>query len=227
MEKDYADYKNNAYNTELEIDVQMSRGHSKRAYLIAKRAIDIILSIVLAVLLSPVILTTWLLILIFDGYPAIFSQKRVGQNCRIFTCYKFRSMNKTAPSYVPKEDLEDAYYYITKFGSFIRKLSIDELPQLWNIFKGDMSFVGPRPMIESDAQIQNLRKRYGICELKPGLTGYAQIMGRDLVSCEEKIELEKYYLEKRSFGFDLLILLKTIPAALFSKGYKDGKKSDE
>ena len=188
-----------------------------------KRFFDAVFSVIFIAVLSPVYIIVSLCILITDKRPVFFRQTRVGKNSVPFTCYKFRSMRVDVPGYVEKHKLENAGDAITKFGSYIRRTSIDELPQLFNILKGDMSFVGPRPLIENHEAIHEGRRKYGIDQLRPGLTGYAQVMGRDSISDEEKVVFDKYYLENCSLLFDLKIIVRTVGVVFMKKGYKEGK----
>ena len=169
------------------------------------------------IVLSPIILFVALVILIDDGYPFFFTQKRVGINYSFFNIYKFRSMKKNTPN-VATHLLTNPDQYLLKIGKFIRKTSLDELPNLINIIKGEMVFVGPRPALYNQNDLMTLRVATGVDKLKPGITGWAQINGRDDISIEKKVELEKEYLQKKSFLFDIEIIFKTFTNVLFSKG---------
>jgi len=158
-----------------------------------------------------------LLIFIEDGSPIFFKQKRVGINYSFFKIYKFRSMKKNTPN-VATHLLINPDQYLLKIGKFIRKTSLDELPNLINIIKGEMVFVGPRPALYNQDDLMELRVATGVSKLKPGITGWAQINGRDEISIAEKVKLEHEYLSKKSFLFDLEILVKTFTNVLFSKG---------
>jgi len=171
----------------------------------------------LLILLSPIFLLVSLAILIEDGFPVFFSQKRVGINYTFFNIYKFRSMKKNTPN-VATHLLDNPDQYLLKIGKFIRKTSFDELPNLINIIKGEMVFVGPRPALYNQDDLMALRVAAGVNQLKPGITGWAQINGRDEISIEAKVELEKEYLLRKSFLFDLSIIIKTFTNVLFSKG---------
>jgi O-antigen biosynthesis protein WbqP len=152
-----------------------------------------------------------------DGMPIFFTQKRIGINYSFFNIYKFRSMKKEAPN-VATHLLKNPAQYLLKIGSLLRKLSLDELPNLINIIKGDIVFVGPRPALYNQDDLMTLRVAIGVDKLKPGITGWAQINGRDDISIEKKVELEHEYLQKKSFLFDVEILIKTFTNVLFSKG---------
>jgi O-antigen biosynthesis protein WbqP len=168
-------------------------------------------------LLSPIFLFVFLIILIEDGFPVFFTQKRVGINYTFFKIYKFRSMKKNTPN-VATHLLDNPDQYLLKIGKFIRKTSIDELPNLINIIKGEMVFVGPRPALYNQDDLMALRVFAGVSKLKPGITGWAQINGRDEISLEEKVKFEQEYLKRRTFLFDLEILFKTLTNVLFRKG---------
>ncbi len=169
------------------------------------------------ILLFPIFLLVSLAILIEDGFPIFFTQKRVGINYSFFNIYKFRSMKKNTPN-VATHLLENPDHYLLKIGKFIRKTSLDELPNLINIVKGEMVFVGPRPALYNQDDLMELRVATGISKLKPGITGWAQINGRDEISINEKVKLEQVYLRRKSFLFDIEILVKTFTNVLFSKG---------
>jgi O-antigen biosynthesis protein WbqP len=171
---------------------------------------------ILILVLLPVIILLIIIIVLDDGFPFFYKQKRVGRNNSHFDLFKFRTMRKHTPS-IPTSEFNEAEKYILRTGNILRKYSLDEILNLVNIIFGDLNFVGPRPALDSQTDLLNLRKKYGICNLKPGLTGWAQINGRDIISLEQKIYFEKDYLEKKSFLFDTLILIKTIPYVLKTK----------
>ncbi|MFM8315483.1 MAG: sugar transferase, partial [Deltaproteobacteria bacterium] len=163
------------------------------------------LSLVLAIILSPLYFGVWLAIKREDGGPALYWSPRVGAGNHKFPMPKFRSMKLDTPQ-VATHLLTDPHLRITRVGKFLRAYSIDELPQLWSVFKGDMSFVGPRPALFNQEDLIALRTEKGIHILKPGITGWAQINGRDELPIPEKVSLDEYYLIHRSFLFDLKIL---------------------
>jgi O-antigen biosynthesis protein WbqP len=179
--------------------------------------INRLLALFLLVILSPLFLIVAMVILIEDGFPVFFTQKRVGINYSFFYIFKFRSMKKNTPN-VATHLLTNPDQYLLKIGKFIRKTSLDELPNLINIIKGEMVFVGPRPALYNQDDLMTLRVASGVDKLKPGITGWAQINGRDDISIEKKVELEQEYLQKKSFLFDVEILIKTFTNVLFSKG---------
>lgn len=174
-------------------------------------------ALIVLIILSPIFLAVALAIFIEDGSPIFFKQKRVGINYTFFNIYKFRSMKKNTPN-VATHLLENPASYLLRIGGVLRKLSLDELPNLINIIKGEMVFVGPRPALYNQEDLMTLRVATGVDKLKPGITGCAQINGRDEVSIEAKVALEKEYLERKSVWFDFLIVVKTFTSVLFSKG---------
>jgi O-antigen biosynthesis protein WbqP len=171
----------------------------------------------LLIFFSPIFILVSLAILIEDGFPVFFSQKRVGINYTFFNIYKFRSMKKNTPN-VATHLLENPDQYLLKIGKLIRKTSLDELPNLINIIKGEMFFVGPRPALFNQDDLMELRVATGVSKLKPGITGWAQINGRDEISIPQKVQLEQEYLKKKSFLFDIEICIKTITNVIFRKG---------
>ena len=171
----------------------------------------------LLIFLSPIFLLVSLAILIEDGFPVFFTQKRVGINYSFFNIYKFRSMKKNTPN-VATHLLENPNQYLLKIGKFIRKTSLDELPNLINIIKGEMVFVGPRPALYNQDDLMEFRVATGVSKLKPGITGWAQINGRDEISIPEKVKLEQEYLFRKSILFDFEIIIKTFTKVLSSKG---------
>ncbi len=179
--------------------------------------IDRLVAIFLLLIFSPLFLGLALLIFLEDGSPIFFKQKRVGINYTYFNIYKFRSMNKNTPN-VATHLLENPKSYILRIGGVLRKLSLDELPNLINIIKGEMVFVGPRPALYNQDDLMILRVAAGIDKLKPGITGWAQINGRDEISIEAKVSFEKEYLDRKSIWFDFLIVIKTFTSVLFRKG---------
>jgi O-antigen biosynthesis protein WbqP len=174
-------------------------------------------ALVILIVLSPIFLFIAFAILIEDGYPFFFNQKRVGINYSFFNIYKFRSMKKNTPN-VATHLLINPDQYLLKIGKLIRKTSLDELPNLINIIKGEMVFVGPRPALFNQDDLMEFRVATGVSKLKPGITGWAQINGRDEISVAQKVQLEQEYLYKKSFLFDIEILIKTFTNVLFSKG---------
>lgn len=175
------------------------------------------LALFLLIIFSPIFLLVSLAILIEDGFPVFFTQKRVGINYSFFNIYKFRSMKKNTPN-VATHLLENPDQYLLKLGKFIRKTSLDELPNLINIVRGEMVFVGPRPALYNQDDLMEYRVATGVSKLKPGITGWAQINGRDEISIPEKVKLEQEYLNRKSILLDIEIIIKTFTNVLFSKG---------
>jgi O-antigen biosynthesis protein WbqP len=179
--------------------------------------INRLFAFLLLIILSPIFLIVALAILVEDGFTVFFTQKRVGINYTFFYIYKFRSMKKNTPN-VATHLLKNPDKYLLKIGKFIRKTSLDELPNLINIIKGEMVFVGPRPALYNQDDLMTLRVATGVDKLKPGITGWAQINGRDDISIEQKVQLEQEYMNKRSTLFDIEIIIKTFTNVLFSNG---------
>lgn len=173
-----------------------------------KRLFDLAMALLLALLLALPIALVALLVRLTSKGPALYWSDRVGQHNRLFKMPKFRSMRVGTPA-VATHLLTDPKTYLTPIGGFLRKSSLDELPQLWNILKGDMSFVGPRPALFNQADLIALRTEQGVDKLVPGLTGWAQINGRDEIPIPQKVALDSEYLAKMSFGLDMKILLLT------------------
>jgi O-antigen biosynthesis protein WbqP len=174
-------------------------------------------TLLLLFFLSPLFIFIALFIYIEDGSPIFFKQNRVGINYSFFNIYKFRSMKKNTPN-LATHLLANPEQYLLKIGKFIRKTSLDELPNLINILKGEMTFVGPRPALYNQVDLMALRVATGVSKLKPGITGWAQINGRDDISIEKKVQLEQEYMNKRSSFFDIEIIIKTFTNVFFSKG---------
>lgn len=188
----------------------MTVGASKNGM---KRIFDLVLAVLLGVfLLLPLALIALSVGLTSSG-PILYWSDRVGRNNTIFKMPKFRSMQAETPA-LATHLLDDPDVYLTTVGSFLRKSSLDELPQLWSIIKGDMSFVGPRPALFNQHDLIQLRTRAGVHKLLPGLTGWAQINGRDELSIPQKVALDMEYLERKSFGFDVKIIILTAFAVL-------------
>ncbi len=194
-------------------------------YRVFKRFFDFVLALFALIIIWPVMLILAVWIKLDSKGPVIFKQSRVGLHGKLFRIYKFRTMRTDAPHEMATRDLENPYSYITKSGNFLRKTSLDELPQLLNVLKGDMSLVGPRPLIENEGgDIHKLRMDAGVYTVRPGMTGWAQVNGRDNVPDEEKAAYDREYAEKLSFGFDIKIIFKTIAVVFKRDGYKEGKQ---
>ena len=187
-----------------------------------KRLLDIIISFNGILFLGIPMLVIALIIKIEDPGPAFFKQKRVGIHKKHFMLIKFRSMKMDTPHDVPTHMLENPDQYILKSGKFLRKSSLDELPQLFNIFAGQMSIIGPRPALWNQYDLIEERDKYGANDVLPGLTGWAQINGRDELEIPVKAKFDGEYVEKLSFGFDLTCFFKTIGAVFKSDGVVEG-----
>ncbi|WP_366140108.1 sugar transferase [uncultured Ruminococcus sp.] len=187
-----------------------------------KRAIDKALSFCGLVALSPVYAAIAIAIKIDDPGPVLFTQKRLGENKRYFKLHKFRSMKMCTPHDVPTHMLDDPDQYITRVGKFLRKSSLDELPQIWDIFVGNMSIIGPRPGLWNQDLLTAERDKYGANDVKPGLTGLAQISGRDELEIPVKARLDGEYVEKQSFFFDVKCFFGTIKSVLKHDGVVEG-----
>jgi len=173
--------------------------------------------LLLLICLSPLFILIGLIILLEDGFPVFFKQKRVGVNYTFFEIYKFRSMRKDTPN-LATHLLGDPKQYLLKSGGLTRKLSLDELPNIINIIKGEMVFVGPRPALYNQDDLMALRVAKGVDQLLPGITGWAQVNGRDELSLEKKVQYEKEYLDRKSFSFDLKIIAMTFSKVVAAKG---------
>ncbi len=189
-----------------------------------KRIFDLIIALILLITLAPLFVLICIIIKATSKGPIIFKQKRIGKNNKEFYILKFRTMYTETPHNIPTHLLENPQQFITPIGKLLRKTSLDELPQLINILKGEMSFVGPRPSLYNQKDLIELRTEHAIHKLIPGITGWAQVNGRDELSVEAKVKFDKYYLENYSFLFDLNILGKTFFYSLTSKGIVEGKK---
>jgi len=184
-----------------------------------KRLFDLILSFCLVlVLLVPILVIAGLIRLTSKG-PALYWSDRVGVDNQIFRMPKFRTMRIDTPA-VATHLLKDANVYLAPLGSFLRKLSLDELPQLWSVLKGDMSFVGPRPALYNQDDLIELRTKKGVHKLVPGITGWAQVNGRDELPIPVKVEYDEFYLKNRSFWFDMKILWLTFIKVIKREGVK-------
>ncbi|WP_068468406.1 sugar transferase [Candidatus Protochlamydia phocaeensis] len=198
-----------------------------------KRAFDIAFSLACLILGAPVFLLIGLFIFCTSPGKIIYSHERIGRGGKPFRCYKFRSMYSDADKRLKeilasnpqlREEWERSFKLkndprITPFGAFLRKTSLDELPQFWNVLKGDLSIVGPRPVVKAEVEKYLGPKAYKILSIRPGLTGLWQVSGRSDINCYQKrIQLDEQYVDNRSFFLDLKLIFKTIPAMLFSRG---------
>lgn len=187
-----------------------------------KRLLAIILSLGGMICLSWLFLILSVAIKLDSPGPVFFRQKRVGKNKKHFQILKFRTMRIDTPHDMPTHLLQDPDQYITRVGRFLRRTSLDELPQLWNIFVGDMAVIGPRPALWNQYDLLYARDQYGANDLRPGLTGWAQIHGRDELEIPEKARLDGYYAQNLSFGLDVRCFFGTIKAVLAHDGVVEG-----
>ena len=191
-------------------------------YKFFKRTLDIVLSFIGMIVLSPFFLLLVLAIKLDSKGPVLFKQKRVGLHKKHFYILKFRTMRIDTPKDTPTHLLENPEQWITKVGKFLRRTSLDELPQIWNIFVGDMSIIGPRPALWNQYDLIEERDRYGANDVLPGLTGWAQIHGRDELPIAKKAELDGYYVQHLSFGLDVRCFFGTIKSVAKSEGVVEG-----
>lgn len=195
---------------------------NKRGYHYIKRCIDILFSAIFIILFFFPGVFIAVIIKCSSKGSVFFSQTRIGINGKHFTMYKFRTMRSDTPKNMPTHLLENPEVYITSIGAFLRKSSLDELPQLVNIFLGDMSFVGPRPALWNQDDLIEQREILGVNQIKPGLTGWAQINGRDELDIITKSHMDREYVDHESFSFDLKCLLMTVMAVIRRDGIKEG-----
>lgn len=188
-----------------------------------KRIIDVICSIILIILLSWLLIIISLLIKLTSKGRIIYKQKRIGKDKKEFYILKYRTMKLNAPRDVPTHLLQQPENYITGIGKVLRKTSLDELPQLFNILKGDMSFVGPRPALWNQYDLIAERELFGVNKLRPGLTGWAQVNGRDEIPISLKTILDTKYAKNISFSFDVYCIVLTVSCLFTGKGYREGK----
>lgn len=191
----------------------------KKVYSVIKRVIDVILSVILLFFLAIPMLIIWILVASTSKGGGIFAQKRIGKNGSSFVCYKFRTMRRGTPLCSAKQMAENggADKYLTSIGKILRSTSLDELPQLWNVLKGDMSLVGPRPLIEDETEVHKAREISGVYRIRPGITGLAQVKGRNRLSDEKKVALDEQYLNDFGFAQDVRILGLTALGVVFRR----------
>jgi len=206
--------------------VQMT--DKQKHYLVVRSVIDRILAGIALVILSPLFLIVSIAQKISaPDEPIFFLQKRVGKNAHCFNIIKFRTMKSSAPKNVATGDLDDPQIYISRLGRFLRDTSIDELPQLVNVVNGDMSLIGPRPLVYTEREIRFLRRWYGVYQVTPGITGWAQVNGRDTVDIYDKVYYDREYVQNVSLKFDLKVIWKSVLVVLGRKGVVDGKVDPE
>lgn len=196
--------------------------NEKRIYFFIKRIIDIILSLLAIFLLIIPEIVIAIFIKIDSKGSIFFKQRRIGKNKKYFIIYKFRTMRSDTPTNIPTHLLENPDFYITRVGKILRRTSLDELPQIINILKGDMSIVGPRPALWNQEDLILERDKYGANNIRPGLTGLAQINGRDELEISEKAKLDGEYVKNMSFSSDLKIFVSTIFKVLKHEGIMEG-----
>lgn len=187
-----------------------------------KRILDAFFGVLLLICLSPLMLVLAIWIKLDSKGPVLFKQERVGRNGEPFTIYKFRSMSDDAPHQIATSEFGSALSYITRSGRIMRKLSLDELPQLFNVIKGEMSFIGPRPLTAKEEYVLQLRRANGAEDITPGITGLAQVRGRDEVTDDQKAAYDGEYAKDLSFKEDCSILFKTVADVVQSRGVHDG-----
>ena len=195
-------------------------------YSVIKRLGDITLSLIGIIVLCPIFIIIIIAIKLDSEGPGIFKQKRFGLHKKSFYVLKFRTMKVESPKYVATRDLHNSEQWITRVGSVLRKTSLDELPQLCNILVGNMSIVGPRPVAINELDVVEARDKYGANDVLPGLTGWAQINGRDNLSTDMKAKLDGYYVKHRSLIMDIKCIVRTIPYVLKRKGIVEGSKRE-
>lgn len=196
----------------------------KSNYIFFKRMLDFLLALIGLILLSPVFLILVIFIKLDSKGPILFKQKRVGIHKTHFEILKFRTMKIDTPKDMPTHMLANPEKYITRVGKFLRKTSLDELPQIINILKGEMSIIGPRPALWNQYDLIAERDKYGANDILPGLTGWAQVHGRDELEIEEKAKLDGYYVKHLGFKLDVQCFFLTIKSVLKSEGVVEGKK---
>ena len=191
-------------------------------YPFIKRGADVVLSLLALICLSPVYLLVALAVKLTSPGPVLFRQKRVGRGGRLFTIYKFRTMRTDTPRDTATHLLQDPSRYITRVGAFLRRSSLDELPQFFNVLKGDMSIVGPRPALYNQDDLIAAREKAGVDAVRPGITGLAQINGRDELPIPVKVRYDREYVENLSLKMDARCFFGTIRSVLRAEGVREG-----
>ncbi len=189
---------------------QARRAAERSPYLFLKRLLDVVFSLLLLILLAFPMSIIGIAVGLSSRGGVIFRQMRIGREGKPFICYKFRTMVRHAPPERPSSAFDDVARYVTPVGRFLRKTSLDELPQLWNVLRGDMSLVGPRPLIGAEQGVHSLRAEHGVYRVRPGMTGLAQVMGRDRLGDSEKAAFDARYVERLCLREDLWIVGKTL-----------------
>ena len=197
-------------------------------YLRVKRVTDVLISgLALLILFIPMGLVVVAQKISSPHEPAVFRQQRVGRGGKLFIMYKFRTMKTSAPQYASTKEFADAEQYISKLGHILRSTSIDELPQLYNVLKGDMSLIGPRPLIPQEDEVHYLRAYYGVDQLRPGITGWAQVNGRDLLDDYGKVFYDREYLKHVSAAFDIKVFWWSVLKVLGRFDIREGTERKE
>lgn len=191
-------------------NIKYKMSNSQKIYAVFKRLFDILFSFLAILFFSPLFIFLAFAVKLTSKGSIIFKQERIGQFGKVINIYKFRTMTSKAPKSKATKDFDDAKEYITKFGRFLRITSLDELPQLLNVFVGDMSIIGPRPLILDEVFIHKLREKNDVYLIKPGITGLAQINGRDFLDAQDKVNFDTRYLHNMSLKLDLMIFIKSI-----------------
>ena len=196
-------------------------------YRFVKRTFDIVASALMLLLLSPVFLVLAIAVKCTSKGPIVFRQQRLGKGGKPFTCLKFRSMRIDAPHDTATSLLGDPDQYLTRVGKFLRKFSLDELPQIWCVFIGTMSFIGYRPLVLSETNCNDMRRRLGVFTMRPGISGYAQVSGRDDLYYKNKAIMDAEYVKRASIWFDLKLCFKTVAVVLKLEGNDAAKKKGD
>ncbi len=191
-------------------------------YLGVKRFLDVLLGGVLLLALSPVLLVCAAAVRLDSKGPVLFRQQRVGRKGKLFWVYKFRTMYVQAPANLATAQMTDSRRYITRVGRVLRRASLDELPQLLNVLAGDMSLVGPRPLIPAEERVHTWRRQYGVYAVRPGITGLAQVKGRDNLSDWQKIRWDRLYVQRVSLAMDFRVLAATVAVVVTHRHYAEG-----
>lgn len=190
-------------------------------YRFVKRSFDIVVALLMLIVLSPIMLIIAIAIKCDSKGGVIFKQKRIGRKGKPFYCYKFRSMKIDAPHDCATSRLENPEQYQTRLGRFLRKTSLDELPQLWCVFVGSMSFIGYRPLVLTEEKCNEMRRRLNVFSMRPGISGYAQVLGRDNVYYKNKAILDAEYVKKATLWLDLKLMFQTVAVVLKRDGNRD------
>ncbi|HIX12792.1 MAG TPA: sugar transferase [Candidatus Anaerofilum faecale] len=209
---------------QMPLPYQVRLDRTQKLYLGCKRAFDTLAAALLLTAAAPVMALVALAIkLESPAEPVLFCQPRVGIGYRSFRLYKFRTMHAAAPRSCATSQLDDAHRYITPLGRILRRASLDELPQLFNVLRGEMSLVGPRPLVWTEREMRLLRRWYGVYQVRPGITGLAQVSGRDLLDNYEKLHLDREYLRRLGPAQDLHLACRTVRTVLSRAGYREGR----